>query len=110
MSLTLGQFIDNIEKNGYPQVRAKLFAYDEEGNNNIQLGACALGQGCYNTFNDYIAPPTFWSILNNTRNSNGSNFEDYIVRLNDDERLPISEIVKRARIDFKDQLDTVIIA
>lgn len=109
MNLTLGQFIDNMEKNGYPQIRHSMFGINDNGELDINSGGCALGQACYNTFKEYEIPSGFWNpIYATTSPSTGRSFDTYIVDLNDDEGLDIPTIVKMAREEFADQLDTVI--
>lgn len=110
MSLTLGNFIDNMEKNGYPQIQFDMWGRDGNGTPNIKFGGCALGQACYNTFKDYEIPRGFWQPLYDIHSpSTGKSFDSYVVDLNDNQHLSIPEIVKDLRAEFADHLNTIIV-
>lgn len=122
MEITLGQFINNMEKNGYPQITGELWAdkWDEvkqQSLKDITQGGCALGQAYWNTFHNYDVTDSFFRELNaekidiiedNTYGISYSTFTDIVVELNDSLGVPIPEIAKFMRKLFKDQLNRVI--
>jgi hypothetical protein len=113
---TLGEFIDNIEKNGLPQGYHRTFT--GYGNIPVENGeACALGQGYWNTigrpdFIDFSHENDFWnefnSITGHMHSIDGRSFTSRVIQLNDDQRLPLPEIAEILRIDFVEHLNTPI--
>jgi hypothetical protein len=118
-SITLGQFIDNIEKNGVPHIVGMYLqrtTNSEKKRENI-IGACALGQGALNTFADdeiFTVHEDFWQALQNTYSEpveggfSNYSFVNRIIHWNDTEKLSLGEIANRARETFAKNLDTVI--
>jgi hypothetical protein len=116
MSLTLGDFIDNMEKSGFPKITGKLYAYSYDPDTkasiqDIEKGGCALGQACWNTFHDYSQElgTDFIGTLDAIFNKQGRTFYEVVVTLNDNSTLSIEQIAKEVRHDFKDHLDKVLI-
>lgn len=116
-SITLGQFIDNIEKNGVPHINGAFFNRTDYSDNTREtiIGACALGQGALNTFDDvFTQHDSFWGILRDIRmdptkdDYYGYNFVNRIIHWNDNDKLSLTEIVARAREKFASSLNTVI--
>lgn len=117
-SITLGQFIDNIEKNGVEHVKGtylKRIPNSEKKRGNI-IGACALGQGALNTFADdeiFTVHEDFWRNLKSiysapTAGEFGRDFVNRIINWNDYEKLSLGEIAALAREKFASSLNTVI--
>lgn len=111
-AITLGDFIDNIEKNGYRQVKHQYI----KGNPTSWFertfkgaGACALGQGLINTFGKKVIQDF----------SHQRNILDYLkinypylvghtIAANDVYRMPIFKIVNDLRYEYKDRLNEII--
>lgn len=117
MQITLGQFIDNIEKNGYKQITGQMFGHGSvwavETEIDIEkYGACALGQGYFNLFHNYNKYNSIWEGLYNISapvvGKGEYSFPSFIAYENDTLELSISEIVKDARDIFSDSLDKVV--
>lgn len=106
-SITIGQFIDEIERNGYPQSFGVLYSTSDKS-------ACAFGQGLINafgrkgfSFDRYSLPEDanlFWSHLM----KQVPGFYADAVHLNDDLHFSIPNIVKCLRVTYKDRLNQVI--
>lgn len=113
LEFTLGQFIDNIEKNGLPQTFNDTFRSRTDPNK----GGCALGQGYWNLLEQpsnitVSGENSFWEQFNqqaraqSIRDSTGEyGFTARVVDLNDNDRMPISEIVPILRVEFADHLN-----
>lgn len=123
MKITLGQFIDSIEKNGYKQITGQMFGqgivpkdssvWAVETEIDIEkYGACALGQGYFNLFHNYNKYNSIWEELYEISSSidgkGQHSFPSFIAYENDTLELPISEIVKDARDIFSESLDKVV--
>lgn len=115
--ITVGQFIDNIEKNGYPQIFGTMWGRGGEITSDgkskyevgVKYGACALGQGIYNTFNDYNIPFSIDKLMASTRfESREMSLFEIIVYLNDARKLSIPEIAGSVRELFKDHLEDIL--
>lgn len=106
--LTVGQFIDNIEKNGLAHIRFRYFEYDNDySNKNFSdkpIAACALGQGIWNSFHDTDIPYAFSSAVNRTAPDLWVNIQCW----NDTDKLSIQEIVNKARKQYRGYLDNPI--
>lgn len=118
MKITLGQFIDNIEKNGFPQIKGALWGYRDYGVPvaDIRLGGCALGQGFYNTFKSYEMPINFWGTFPRIKfdenspefSESGETFEGYTAYMNDNLGLTLPEIAAKLRAVYFEHLDEVV--
>lgn len=89
--ITIGQFIDNMERNGLKQA----FGYMID-NHIHPTEACALGQGVINTdwsndYGEYMYLP--------------AHFADWVMERNDVDKWPIARIAEQARIAFNYLLD-----
>lgn len=109
-NLTLGDFINAMEKNGFHQAYGELFRYNSK-DNSIK-SACALGQGFLNLnvqepkwvdsedYTTYESPHTRYLLW--------KKFTNDVIKMNDKEKRKIKTIVKEMRIRYADQLNTVI--
>lgn len=101
--VTVGQFLDNMEKNGYKQAFGSLVMYSDHTivlKKRKVIAACALGQALLNTPEWADEGPL--EAIRHVPNS----LYDYITRLNDVRELPIKEIVDMARVRFAAILDS----
>lgn len=100
-TITLGEFIDNMEKNGWPQFFGDMFQFDYTAISSGQVkAACALGQARLNTLGGR------YSNIMDVLNDEVYDFSRRVIRYNDTYRMSIPEIVVLVREEFKDQLDT----
>lgn len=113
-TITLGMFIDAIERDGLPKTTGCLFRekkggralYIEELRNfqTYKIGAaCAVGQACINL--GITEPKT--SYMSNV-DANISEAINYIIDMNDGTKNSLKMIALRARNRFAAHLDTVI--
>lgn len=131
--ITVGQFLDAIEKDGYTQAFTTLVGGIEANNvtRSFKGSACAVGQGLLNIWNDEFNDenhPNFSSVALPFYTQNEYRFVErvicpvgdpvysqvfdyfvgYITHLNDAHALPLVEIVKYARHDLKLDLDNIL--
>lgn len=104
-SFTLGDLIDNMERNGYEQAYGKLMVSDIGSypkSKSSVTQACALGQGMLNL---------------DVRSTNTRSIADYFIfeklvdrvaHLNDVDRKTPDKIAKIVREEFKDNLDILL--
>lgn len=104
VTITVGEFIDNIERNGWTQKFGAVFNEDalDQSTNLLDRDkvteACAFGQGMLNA-NIHILDDSVWNKLN------WRDIYETISRWNDKDLLSIPTIVKLAREKYADQLD-----
>lgn len=107
--ITRGDFIDAVEKNGWPQRTDSFFYKNTElgekkwyGYRDLNIseisGACAVGQGMLNLG---VTETRFEGL-----SPDNSRFLQKLVYMNDIDELTIPEIVKKARRVFKDTLNS----
>jgi len=107
-TITVGELIDAVEKNGYPKITGTLFRQKPRGKQLWFIGktaytdrsiitedstigaACAIGQACINLG---ITQPRGHDVIN------------WIIRKNDRTAMSVSEIGKAARIKFANRLE-----
>jgi len=108
MKTTIGEFVDAIEKNGLPQFIGALFARDLDPGHDMHIdeikqykigAACAVGQGYINIGATDLKAKEIdaykWDTVQTT-----------IVRLNDQQRMSISGIVREIRKLYPHFMDT----
>jgi len=112
MDITIGQFIDAIEKNGFPQGFGGLFQkkifdevedyeYMDDVDPEEFVYACAYGQGLINL-------GVIQNVLVLNRNSFEGLFYVAVWELNDQNRFTPQEIAQRLRNRYSDVLDRVL--
>lgn len=96
--LTVGEIIDAIEKNGYKQ----LFGKWQSRKDGQIFGGCAMGQGAANLGIGYRA-------VNNALDriqKDGMRLAERIITLNDREQMPVPEIARKVREEYRSVLNT----
>ena len=113
-TITVGQFIDAIEKNGLPQHFGDFFFrgdnYSDNPNPKVTQ-ACAVGQayinlGIYNE-NGYMINGFRWGDGTDASRDFGSSVESYAINLNDEHHLDFAAIAERLRGYYAGNLDDI---
>jgi len=103
--VTVGEFIDAIEQNGFRQARGEWIRYSDSGYVNY---ACAMGQACINlevSYQDVRGRGFSSGVFSDIRSDTHEwNLTGYIMDLNDVKRLSCKEIAKRVREKFSHSL------
>lgn len=104
-TFTVGDFIDAMERNGYPQARDGNWIVMTKDETKVRR-ACAMGQGLLNMGLDQM---DFQHVFREVTYREGyyirQNFTSFVMYLNDTEKLSIKKIAERAREKFKSVLN-----
>lgn len=103
-TITLGEFIDAMELNGYPQARGNWVTLTKGGTKVIR--ACALGQGIINLGLDRQSFEDQFRQIKFAEGFYAQSFTAYVMMLNDVRKYSIKTIVRMAREQFKHELNT----
>lgn len=96
MEITIREFLDAMEKNGYTKARYSYIEYDiNTDDRSVMVGACAYGQAALNLGIDPGVLHQAVQIFLDTRELSISAFD--IVSLNDHTEMDVPEIARQAR-------------